>query len=128
MVVDSSAVVAIILGEPAQGALVEALLDGDPVISAATMFEASMVMGGRLGERAFDKVDELLDEAEVRIVAVDRTQVEAARAGWLRYGRGRHRAGLNFGDCFSYALATTRDLPLLYVGTDFARTDVRSAL
>jgi ribonuclease VapC len=130
IVVDSSALVAIFLREPDRETLQQAIIDdGEAVISAATLLETSIVFrtfrGGRLPDEALDAfVTETL-----RVIDVDRSQVEIARAAHLRFGKGMgHPAQLNFGDCFSYALAKSLDIPLLYKGGDFAKTDIRSAL
>lgn len=129
MVVDTSALVAILLEEPGFVQYVDALVAGDdPIISAGTLVECSIVMRQRDESEGLGRLDDLLAQAGIRCVAVDMAHVIAARGAWERYGKGRHPAGLNFGDCFSYALATTADRPLLYKGEDFARTDVRAVL
>jgi ribonuclease VapC len=129
MVLDTSALVAILLDEPERPVLTRAIADA-PVraLSAAGLLEAGIVLESRLGEAGGRELDLLLHRAEVAVVPVDVEQAEIARAAWRRYGKGRHAAALNYGDCFSYALALARDEPLLFVGEDFARTDVRSAL
>jgi ribonuclease VapC len=128
MVLDTSAVVAILEDEPERRSFVRALARAaDPLISAATLFECSIVMHGRAGDRAIERLDELLLSAGVRCVALDVSHVHAAREAWTRYGKGRSPAALNFGDCFSYALAVTTSRPLLFKGHDFAQTDVISA-
>lgn len=129
MVVDSSALVAMLLGEP-DGANLEAALGDadDPILSAATLVEASIVMHRRTGEQGVRNLDSLLDAAGVRTVALDGRQAVLARDAFVRYGKGRHPAALNFGDCFPYALAKSTGRPLLFKGDDFARTDLASAL
>jgi ribonuclease VapC len=128
MVVDSSAIVAILQREPERDRFIDALAEAnDPLISAATLFEASIVMHRRGGDLAVETLDDLLLSAGVRCVALDVTHVHAARDAWLRYGKGNGAARLNFGDCFSYALAKTTGRPLLFKGDDFAQTDVVSA-
>lgn len=128
MVLDSSAVVAILDDEPEAAAFSELLAAArDPVLSTASVFECSMVMHGRHGIRGVEVLDDLLHDAGIRCANVDLEQALAAREAWLRFGKGRSVARLNFGDCFSYALARTLDRPLLYKGADFARTDVRCA-
>ena len=128
MVIDTSAIVAIVRREPEREAFAQALATADdPLVSAATLLECSMVVHRRLGPRAVSRLDDLLQRAGVRVMAVDLVQAHAARDAWLRYGKGRSPAGLNFGDCFSYALATTTGRPLLYKGGDFAQTDVVAA-
>jgi ribonuclease VapC len=128
MVIDTSALVAVLLAEPAAERLVAAL-DASPkrCVSAATVLEASLVLLGRYGEAGDAHLDRLLREIGAEVVAVDGEQAAAARDGSARYGRGRHPAALNYGDCFSYALAITRGEPLLCTGHDFAHTDVEIA-
>ena len=128
MVIDTSALLAILRDEPECESFADLLADAhDPLISAATLFECSMVVHRRVGARAMQRLDDLLQLAGVRIAAVDIAQAHAARDAWLRYGRGRSPAALNFGDCFSYALAVTTGRPLLFKGADFAQTDVTPA-
>jgi len=98
------------------------------LLSAATLVEVSLVLLSRVGDRAVRTLDDMLWRAGARVVAVDEAQAVVARDAFRRYGKGRHRAALNLGDCFAYALAKTRDLPLLYKGDGFLHTDVRSAL
>ena len=125
MVIDTSAIIAILLGEPAAGHLVEALeADRTRLVSAATVVETSLVVLGRFGELGDPQVDRLLRGIGAEVVPVGLEQVAIARDAALRFGRGRHPAALNFGDCFSYALAMESGEPLLFVGEDFAKTDV----
>lgn len=125
MVIDTSALVAIALDEP-EAKLFEQCIVADSVrlISAATLLEVAMVIEARLGEAAGRELDLWLLKANVDIVAVDADQIEVARRAWRRFGKGRHLAGLNYGDCFSYALALTREQPLLFKGDDFSKTDI----
>lgn len=126
MVLDTSAVVAILREEPGYEAFVDVLAQAqDPLISAATVFECSMVQAKF--KRGLEKLDDLLLSAGVRVAALDIAQAHAARDAWLRYGKGRSPAALNFGDCLSYALAKTTGRPLLFKGDDFAQTDVTPA-
>lgn len=129
MVIDTSAIVAIALNEP-DAPEIEARIADDPIrlISAATVLEAAMVLETRLGEAGGREFDLWLVRVGAEIIPVDAEQVDAARRAWRRYGRGRHAAALNYGDCFSYALAMTRGEPLLFKGEDFAKTDVKAAL
>ena len=128
MVLDTSALLAVLLGEPERDRFVALLADADdPVISAATLVEASIVMLARTGDEGVALLDALLAAAAVRCVAVDGVQADLARGAYARYGRGRGQAGLNYGDCFSYALARAMDRPLLFKSDDFARTDVTPA-
>lgn len=128
MVIDASAIVAIAFNEPEAKSFRERVAD-DPVrlISAATVFEASMVIETRLGEAGGGNLDLWLHKADVEIVPVTAEHADQARRAWRRYGKGRHPAGLNFGDCFSYALAALSGEPLLFKGNDFSQTDIRAA-
>ena len=128
MVVDTSALVAILNDEDERRAFIEAISSA-PVrlISAATLLEAGIVMEARRGEHAGWELDLFLHRAGFEIVPVDAEQVEIARAAFRRYGKGRDRAGLNFGDCFAYALAKTTGEALLFKGEDFRHTDITAA-
>lgn len=129
MVLDTSALVAVLLDEPARPALTRAIAESRVrSLSSATLVETGLVIESRLGEAGGRELDLLLHRAEMRVIPVDAEQAEVARSGWRRYGKGRHPAGLNYGDCFSYALAVVRDEPLLFIGEDFGKTDVRVAL
>lgn len=129
MVVDTSALLAILLDEP-QAAAIEAAIEVDPVrlISAGSVLEAGIVVEARYGEIGGRELDLLLHKAKIDTVPFDRDQVELARRAYRRFGKGRHPAGLNFGDCFAYALSVSSREPLLFTGRDFARTDVMPAL
>lgn len=128
MVIDTSAIVAIAFGEPEAPAF-EQRIASDPIrlISAATVLEAAMVIEMRLGEAAGSELDLWLHKADVEIIAVEAVHADQARRAWRRYGKGRHPAGLNFGDCFSYALAALSGEPLLFKGADFSKTDIKAA-
>jgi ribonuclease VapC len=119
--------VAILLAEPQADRLIAAI-EADPrrLVSAATVVEMSMVILGRFGEAGEPLLDRFLRGIGAELVPVDDEQVGVARDAALRYGRGRHAAALNFGDCFSYALAVVRGEPLLFLGNDFAQTDVEA--
>jgi ribonuclease VapC len=106
----------------------ERLVADDPVrlISAGTLIEVGIVVEARLGDTGGRELDLWLRRAEVETMAVDAAQADMARRAWRRFGRGRHPAGLNYGDCFAYALAVTHDEPLLFKGGDFPKTDVRT--
>jgi ribonuclease VapC len=95
-------------------------------VSAGTLVEIGIVTEGRGGPKAWEAAERLLERAE--IVPVTPRQAQLALAGWRRFGKGRHPAALNLGDCFAYALAIERDEPLLFKGDDFAATDVKRAL
>jgi ribonuclease VapC len=128
MVIDTSAIVAITLNEP-DAPDIEQYIADDPVrlISVATVLEATMVIETRLGDAGGREFDLWLLKIGAEIVPVDAEQADTARRAWRRYGNGRHAAALNYGDCFSYALAMARGEPLLFKGEDFARTDVNRA-
>ncbi|WP_298044917.1 type II toxin-antitoxin system VapC family toxin [uncultured Microbacterium sp.] len=130
IVVDSSAIAAIVFGEadaPALSAVLRAHA-GAVQVSAATVLEARMVVQARQGDAATTDLDRLLHSVDAEVVAFDDRQSALAFAAWRRFGRGRHAASLDFGDCISYALAKSVGVPLLYKGDDFAQTDVSSAL
>jgi len=129
MVVDTSSLVAILLGEPDAERFARALGNA-PVrlLSAVTRVELSLVIEGRKGETGRADLELLLRDGGFDIVSVTAQQAEIAIDAFRRFGRGRHRAGLNIGDCFSYALAAAADHVLLFKGNDFIHTDIRSAL
>jgi ribonuclease VapC len=128
MVIDTSAFVAILFGEPERDRFIELLAGADdPLISAATLVETSIVMLAKTGPDGVRDLDELLAAAAVRCVAVDNEQAHLAREAFARFGKGRSPTGLNYGDCFSYALARAADSPLLFKGDDFIHTDVKIA-
>ena len=122
MVIDTSAIAATAFNEPEARRLHE-LIAGDPVrlISAATVVES------RFGESGGADLDLWLHKTGAEIVDVTADHADQARRAWRRYGKGRHPAGLNYGDCFSYALARLTGEPLLFKGDDFSKTDIRSA-
>ncbi|WP_236571664.1 type II toxin-antitoxin system VapC family toxin [Rhodovarius lipocyclicus] len=126
---DSSIFIAVLRGEAGCEAY-EALLVGPrPVVtSAATLVEAAIVAEGKGGEGAGADLDALIRDAEIDVIPFTAEHAALARDAWRRYGKGRHPAGLNLGDCFSYALAKSRNEPLLFKGEDFARTDVKAAI
>ncbi len=125
MVVDTSALAAILFDEPERRSFNEKI-EADPVrlLSAASFVEAAVVIEARLGETGGRELDLFLHRAGIEVVAFDADQAESARRALRRYGKGRHPAGLNFGDCFAYALAMARREQLLFKGSDFALTDV----
>ena len=125
MVIDTSAVLALLFNEPEADA-VEMAIEADPVrlMSAATAVEAAIVVEARLGPAAGREFDLLLHKAGIELVPVTAEQAEVARTAWRRFGRGRHDANLNLGDGFSYALAVTSGEPLLATGRGFSLTDV----
>jgi ribonuclease VapC len=128
MVIDTSALVAILMNEPTSERLVVAIGQAPRrLISAGTVVEASLVLLGRFGAPGEAHLDALLRAIGAEVVAVDAEQVALARDAARTFGRGRHPAGLNFGDCFGYALSASHGEPLLFVGEDFAQTDVSAA-
>lgn len=128
MVIDTSALIAILLAESESEQFIELLAGADdPLISAATLVEASIVMLAKTGPDGVNDVDDLLTSAGARCVAVDRAQALLARRAFVTYGKGRSPAGLNYGDCFSYALAIAANRPLLFKGNGFTHTDVTVA-
>ncbi|MER8874682.1 type II toxin-antitoxin system VapC family toxin [Mesorhizobium sp. M0814] len=128
MVIDTSAVVAILRSEPEAARLERALvLDPIRLVPATCVFEARMVLVSRRGEHALAEIDLWLRKIEADIIPVDSELVDLATQGWLSYGKGHHPAALNFADCLSYALAKRADEPLLFVGKDFSQTDIEAA-
>lgn len=128
MVIDSSALVAILLGEPGSDGLALKLAGANrPVICAANWLETMMVISARLGPPGMTALRELLEAAEVLIAPADAELVQTAFDAWRRFGKGKHPASLNFGDCFAYALALRRGDVLLFKGNDFSHTDVQQA-
>jgi ribonuclease VapC len=129
IVVDSSALLGILLHEPAADDLLAAAVRAATrLVSAGTMVEAAIVTAARLGDAGERELDALVARLGLEVVPVDAAQVAVAREVFRRFGKGRHPAELNFGDLFAYALARSRALPLLFVGKDFARTDIVAAL
>jgi ribonuclease VapC len=126
MVIDTSALLAIFLAEPERQSFLERIRqDGARLLSAPNALEAAIVLEARRGEVAGREMDLFLHRLNIELVPTDATQVEVARAGWRKYGKGRHPAGLNFGDCFASALAKISGEPLLAKGNDFPKTDVQ---
>jgi ribonuclease VapC len=129
MVVDTSALLAIFLAEPERKRFLELITRAERrCISAANMLETGIVLEARRGEAAGREFDLFLHHAKFDVISADSDQMEIARLAWRKYGRGRHPAGLNFGDCFAYALAKTMGEPMLFKGDDFEQTDLLSVL
>ena len=129
MVIDTSAVLAILLQEPEAESLAAAR-EHDPrrLMSAVTLLDCATVMEARKGPAGGRELNLLLHRARIEGVSFNSEQAEIAREAWLRFGKGRHPAALNLGDCCSYALSRSSGEPLLFKGSDFARTDVTAAL
>lgn len=128
MVIDTSALVAILLGEPeAEPFALTIAEDPKRLISAFTALETGIVIEARKGECGGRELDLLLHQARIDIVPLTAEQFEIARFAWRKYGKGRHPAGLNIGDCCSYALAKCTGEPLLFKGNDFSQTDINAA-
>ena len=125
MIVDSSALVAIVTGEPERDALLTAALDARRCrISAATWLESAMVVDGRDDPVVSRRLDEIVRTLRIEVVPVTASHAAIARRAFTDFGKGRHPANLNFGDCFSYALASAENEPLLCKGNDFRQTDI----
>ena|SRR5579862_3392952 len=128
MVLDSSAIVAIHLKEPGYDRLIETIQQAEiVVVGVPTLLETIMVLTTRLGHDARPLVFAFLRRLEAEVVAFNEDHLDAATVAFLRFGRGRHPAALNFGDCMAYAVASVAGLPLLFTGDDFARTDIARA-
>jgi ribonuclease VapC len=128
VILDSSAVVAVICGESGGDKLVRQIANARSVaIGAPTVAEAQLVLTNKLGKDGIPLLSQFLAEARVLIVPFTREHLSAFTDAFQRYGKGRHPAGLNFGDCFSYAIARTARQPLLFVGDDFSKTDIVAA-
>jgi ribonuclease VapC len=129
MILDSSALVAILFKEPEAERLAAMIRDTDTTaIAAPTLLETAIVAEGRTLPGMADKLDALLGAIRPEIVPFTAEHVSLARDAWRRYGKGRHKAGLNLGDCFAYALAKERGQALLFKGDDFAATDIEPAI
>ena len=129
MIVDSSALLAILLDAPEAPALLDALVDADrPRMSVANWLEVAMLIEARGGRLASLRFDEFVRASGIELAPVDAAQAETARTAWRHFGRHKHSARLNFGDCFAYALAKENGDRLLYQGEDFARTDIAAAV
>ena len=129
MVIDSSALLAVLLGEP-EAEMIAHAIAADPrrLASAFSILETAIVIETKKGENAGRELDLLVHRAQIDVVVMDGGQVELARSAYRKFGKGRHPAGLTIGDCCSYALSRYTGEPLLFKGEDFARTDVARAL
>lgn len=125
MVLDTSAILAILQNEPERRKFNEAIETAETrSLSTASFVECSMILESRYGADGVRDLDLFIAKAQVSLVSVDEEQADLARRAFRKYGKGRHPAGLNFGDCFSYALARALDEPLLFKGNDFTQTDI----
>jgi len=125
MVLDSSAIVAIHLREPGYEYLINRIEDAQVVVvGTPTLFETSLVLTGRFGRDVRPMLTSFLRDFQCEIVQFNQDHLEAAITAFIRFGRGRHRAALNFGDCMSYAIASVAGMPLLFTGQDFSQTDI----
>ena len=127
---DTSALAAVVFGEPDADALAAVMQRsvGDLAISASTLVEVGIVVEAKQGPAASADLQALLAQLAVRTIPLDEGQATLAVAAWRRFGKGRHPAGLNLGDCFAYALAKSNGASLLFKGPDFTQTDIASAL
>jgi ribonuclease VapC len=129
MIIDTSALIAILYNEADADLYADALAKSEyRLMSAANYLESGIVIDRQRGAAAGRQLDSLILRAEVKVESVTREQADIARQAYLDFGKGAHPAGLNFGDCFSYALAKSLGLPLLFKGKDFALTDIESVL
>ncbi len=129
MVIDTSALIAILFGEPEAESFARAIAaDPKKLISAFNALESGIVVEARKGEAGGRELDLLLHHARIEIVAINIEQVELARSAWRNFGKGNHPAGLNIGDCCAYALAKYSGEPLLFKGNDFSQTDVQPVI
>lgn len=129
IVIDTSAIIAILTDEPERSLFNKTIENANPALmSMANFVEASLILESSRGYDGLRDFDLFVATAEIELVPVDLSQAYLAREAYRKYGKGRHSAGLNFGDCFAYALAKSTDLPLLYKGNDFTQTDIVAAI
>jgi ribonuclease VapC len=127
MVIDTSAVIAILQNEPERRTFNEAIEGAEArSLSVASFVETSLIVESRYGSEGMRDLDLFINKAQIELIAVDVEQAHLARQAFRQFGKGRHAAGLNFGDCFSYALARSLSDSLLYKGSDFGKCDVDS--
>ena len=128
LAVDTSALTAVLLGEPDATALLTALTTALRVgLCAPNRTELFLVIQTRLGDAGVERAKQFLRLEQIRTIPLDEALADSAADAYCQFGKGRHPAGLNFGDCFSYALARREQVPLLFKGDDFSKTDVRAA-
>ncbi len=129
MVIDTSALIAILFSEPEASSFASAIADeSKKLISAFNALETGIVVEARKGEAGGRELDLLMHRAQIEIVAMNADQAEIARAAWRKYGKGNHPASLNIGDCCAYALTKYSEELLLFKGNDFSQTDLRAAI
>jgi ribonuclease VapC len=129
IVLDTSALIALLLKEPDAELIASALVSATAIrMAAPNWLEVAMVAMARRGIDGYQQLKQILERLQVEVVASDRANAEIAFQAWIQYGKGRHPAGLNYGDCFAYALAKQRGEALLYKGNDFSKTDIQSVL
>lgn len=129
MVIDSSAILAILLREPERDAFVHAIAGaGVRLVSSMNALESAVVISARKGDLGVRELDLLFHQASFEVVAFTEEHLRLARAAYEKFGKGRHRAGLNLGDCCAYALSRHSGEPLLFKGNDFPHTDIPSAV
>jgi ribonuclease VapC len=127
IVADTSALVAVVLGEPDAERFLAALQSNAVALSAVSLTEAAIVTEARQGPDAARDLELLVSAVVANVMPVDAAHARGATRAWRRFGKGRHPAGLNFGDCFAYATASLASAPLLFKGDDFAQTDIAAA-
>ncbi len=129
MTIDSSALVAVLFSEPGYLDIVDRMLEAESLrIGAPTLVEASLVFAGRTGRATGAEIATLLEELDVTVVPFGEAEWRRAADAFMRFGRGRHKAALNFGDCLAYATAAAARDSLLFVGDDFRMTDIEPAM
>jgi len=125
VIVDTSALLAVFFDEPERDEFLRKIATAEVVgVGAPTLAETALVVAARLEETGLRQLAQLVERAELIVVPFDGSHWQVAAAAWFRFGRGRHRAALNFGDCLTYATARLAGRPLLCKGDDFARTDL----
>jgi ribonuclease VapC len=128
VVVDSSAIIAIFLNEPDSDIFIAAIEKNDCVIAVPTVLETIMVLSRTVGHNADERIYQFIDSTRFTLKAFDERHLRVAAHAFLRFGKGRHPAKLNYGDCMAYALAKSLGAPLLFKGNDFALTDIESVV
>jgi len=128
VILDASALISILISEPGSEDLLRKIESAEFVgIGAPTLLETALALSNKLGTDAFPMVEGFITRCNVRIVAFTRDHLHAAMSGFRRFGKGRHQAKLNLGDCMAYAIASVAGMPLLFTGDDFSHTDLERA-